>query len=93
MTILYPAPAAVKPARKARRFAAGLVASRPTYLVDHTADDEAWLVEDNARRAAEDRQIDRRYAESYATDCVSLGLIPSDAAEFIGATSIVGHMA
>jgi len=93
MTILYPAPAAVKPARKPRRFAAGLVASLPTYVADHTAADEAWLVEDNARRAAEDRAIDRRYSEAYATDCVSLGLIPNDAAEFIGATSLAGHMA
>jgi len=90
MTILYPAPAAVK---STRRFADGILPPRPVYAADHTAADEVWLIADNARREAEarNRLIDCRYTEAYATDCVSLGLIPNDAAEFLGAKSFIGH--
>ena len=58
MTILYPAPI-----KSTRRFGAGILATVPTYSADHTAADEAWLVEDNARREGEDRRFDRMAAE------------------------------
>ena len=71
MTILYPAPAPVK---SARRFGAGLLASLPAYRADHTAADEAWLVHDNARREAENRHYDAMAAESAALDRLERGL-------------------
>jgi hypothetical protein len=71
VTILYPTPAAVKPARN---FGRGLLASRPVYRADHSAADEAWLVEDNARREAEARRFDAMAAESAALDRLEAGL-------------------
>ena len=68
MTILYPSPSAVKPAR---RFAAGLLASRPSYRAPYTAADAAWLAADNARR--EDEHYDRLAADSAAMDRLEAG--------------------
>ena len=47
MTILFDAR---RPVKSARRFGAGILPTCPVYLADHTAADEAWLIEDNARR-------------------------------------------
>lgn len=47
MTILYPAPVAVKPARP---FGKGILASRPTYRAPFTSADLAWLAADDGRR-------------------------------------------
>jgi hypothetical protein len=75
MTTLYHFAAPVKPAR---RFGAGLLAARPSYRADHTAADEAWLVEDNARRERAARELDRLvdelYEESEATRRLEAGL-------------------
>lgn len=73
MSILFDATRTVKPA-PARRFGKGLLAARPTYRADFTTADEAWLVEDNARRAREDATFDRAYAESVALDRLERGL-------------------
>jgi hypothetical protein len=66
MTILFDATRPVKSTRSARRFGAGLFQWTPMYHADHTAADEAWLIEDNARREAESRLFDRMAAESRA---------------------------
>lgn len=71
MTILYPAPAAVK---SARRFGAGLLATRPTYRADHTAADAAWLAADNARRERLDRRVDELAVERDALSRLEAGL-------------------
>ncbi len=68
MTILYPALSPVKPAR---RFGAGLLASRPAYRAPYTEADLAWLAADDARR--EDEHFDRMAEDSTALDRVSLG--------------------
>ena len=88
MTMIFDATCPVK---STRRFGAGLLATLPTYRVDYTAADEAWLIEDNARREAFDRLTDRRYTESAAVDALSRGLIPCDVAASLMATSLVGH--
>ena len=80
-----------RPVKSTRRFGAGLLATYPTYRVNHTAADEAWLIEDNAQRDAESRMIDRRYFESAAVDALSRGLIPPDLAAELMATSQIGH--
>jgi hypothetical protein len=74
MTTLFDA---TRPVKTTRRFAAGLVATRPTYRADHTAADEAWLAEDNARReaAARDRHYDAAADEARALDALCLGLV------------------
>ena len=90
MTILFDA---TRPVKSTRLFGAGLLRSLPTYRVSYMADDEAWLIEDNARREAESRRIDRLYGESAAVDAMSRGLIPPDVAASIMATSLVGHVA
>lgn len=71
MTILYPSPAKVKPAR---RFGAGLLASRPAYRTDHTVADAVWLVADNGRQEAADRRFDDLAAEDAALDRLEAGL-------------------
>lgn len=88
MTILFDGR---RPVKSGRPFGAGILASYPTYRSDHTAADEAWLIEDNARREAMARLVDRRYTESSAVDSLSIGLIPPDVAETIARTSLVGH--
>lgn len=69
MTILYPAIAPVKPAR---RFGSGLLASRPAHRAPFTAADLAWLAADNARR--EDEHFDRMAEESTTLDRHESGL-------------------
>ena len=82
---------ATRPVKSARRFGAGLLAARPTYERTWTEADEAWLIEDNARREAESRMIDRSYAESAAVDALSRGLIPTDVAASLMGTVLVRH--
>ena len=89
MTILYPVPTPVKSSRPARLFGAGILAARPTYAAPYTAADEAWLIEDNARR--EDARFDAMAAESVALDALSRGLIPPDVAAALMATNLIGH--
>ena len=38
------------PVKSTRRFGAGILPTHPVYLADHTSEDAAWLIEDNARR-------------------------------------------
>lgn len=71
MTTLFNSAAPVKPARK---FAAGVLASRPAYSAPYTAADLAWLVEDDARREAADREFDRLAAESAFMDRYEAGI-------------------
>ena len=75
MTTLYDATRPVKTARPARRFGAGILATAPTYRVDYSAADAAWLAADNARRVAEDRELDRMAREAAALDGLTRGLI------------------
>jgi hypothetical protein len=58
-----------------------------------TADDEAWLVEDNAQRevALFNLDCELRAAEAQAIDALTLGLIPGDLVDEISRTSLVGH--
>lgn len=74
MTILLDSHAPVKPAHS-RRFGAGLVRSLPTYRLDHTFEDEAWLATESARRAAENRHYDRLAAEAEALDRLTNGCL------------------
>jgi len=69
MTTLYHSAAPVKPAR---RFGAGLLASRPAYRAPYTASDLAWLAADDARR--EDEHFDRMAEESAALGRMESGL-------------------
>lgn len=55
MTIFDSAAVSVKPAKP---FGKGLLRSLPSYRRDHTASDDAWLTQDNARRAAENAHYD-----------------------------------
>jgi hypothetical protein len=89
MTILFDATAPVKTAR--RPFGAGILPTRPVYTAPFTADDAAWWAA-NAPSAGEP-DWDALAAESYATDALSLGLIPSETAEVLMGSSVVGHMA
>lgn len=73
MTILYPAPRPVKPARTARRFGAGILASAPTYRVERTLEDEQWWAAECD--AAESRRLDRLAAEAWATHLHERGLM------------------
>lgn len=77
-----PAPAPEAPTRKPAPF-------QPSEA------DRAWWAEESARLEARrvHRCYDRRARRSYATDAVCMGLIPNDAADYIAAKSIVGHMA
>ncbi len=68
MTTLFHSAAPVK---TARRFGAGLLASRPAYRAPYTAADLAWLAADDARR--EDEHFDRMAEDSTALDRASLG--------------------
>jgi hypothetical protein len=56
-------------------------------------DDSRWWAEETDRleRERQARELERRYAESYATDLLTLGLIPHDAAAGLMAVSLVGH--
>lgn len=69
MTTLYHFAANVKPAS----FGKGILASRPTYHATYTAGDDAWRVEDNARREAENRHYDALYADREAERLVTAG--------------------
>ena len=78
MTILFDATVAVKPARNARRFGQGLLATYPTYRSDHTAADAAWLLADDLRReeaakAAFNAELEAMFEESLAVERMSLG--------------------
>jgi hypothetical protein len=74
MTILYDA---TRPVKTTRRFGAGILATYPTYRVDYSAADAAWLAADNARREAENRMFDRMAREAAALDALTRGLIPA----------------
>lgn len=69
MTILYPA---IAPVKTARRFGAGVLRSLPSARVPFTASDLAWLAADNARR--EDEHFDRMAEESAALGRMESGL-------------------
>ena len=71
MTILFDARCPVKPAR---RFGAGILATRPTYRAPYTSADLAWLAADNARRDAENRHYDAMADEAAALDRLERGL-------------------
>jgi hypothetical protein len=88
MTTLYDA---TRPVKSARRFGAGILATRPVYTVDHTAEDAAWWAAESSRM--KDARIDRQAAESAALDALTCGLIPPDLAGAIARTSLVGHPA
>jgi hypothetical protein len=74
MTILFDA---TRPAKSTRPFGTGLIRSLPTYWADHTAEDAAWLVADNARaaRAALDAELDDMAAEAEAVARLEMGLL------------------
>ena len=69
MTILIDSANLVKP----RNFGRGILPSYPTFRRTHTSADEAWLAEDNARRDADNRRLDRMAAESMTIDRMSRG--------------------
>ena len=89
MTILFDATRPVKTTRPARRFGAGILATRPVYTSDHTAADEAWWAAESAR--LEDARFDWMAAETAALDSLTRGLIPADLAGAIASTRIGGH--
>jgi hypothetical protein len=89
MRIIFDAAAPVKTAR--RPFGAGILPTAPTYRAPYTSDDAAWWAA-NAPSAGEP-DWDALAAESYATDCVCRGLIPSETAEVLMGSSIIGHPA
>lgn len=70
MTTIYHFAAPVK---SARRFGAGLTRYVPTYRADHSASDEAWLIQDNIRREA--AHFDRMAEEAAAMDLYERGLL------------------
>jgi hypothetical protein len=70
VTILYPAPRQIKSPRK---FAAGLLATRPAYRTDYSASDAEWNAAQNAARAALDKRADRMANEARALDRLSSG--------------------
>ncbi len=56
------------------RFGAGILPTRPSYRAPFTASDEAWLIEDNARRDAENRDLEQRAAEARFMDAFEMGV-------------------
>jgi hypothetical protein len=58
-------------ARPAAPFGLGILRSLPTTRFDHTAADERWLADDNARRL--DRHFDAMAAESAALASLTSG--------------------
>ena len=64
MTILIDSANLVKP----RNFGRGILRTLPTYRRTWSDGDEAALIEDNARRDAENRRIDRHAAEAVTLD-------------------------
>jgi hypothetical protein len=68
-TILYDATRTVKPAR---RFGAGLLATRPAYTAPFTASESAWWAAESAR--VESARFDRLAGESAALDLMEAGI-------------------
>lgn len=61
-------------ANRTRRFGEGILATRPTYRLDCTLEDDAWWMEE-ARRE-EDRLIDRMYDAYRAQERMDSGYAP-----------------
>jgi hypothetical protein len=78
MTTLYDATRPVKTTR--RPFGSGVLPYLLCSVEPQTAADEAWLVEDNARRKADARarRRARHAAESYGLDGLEAGFVPCD---------------
>jgi hypothetical protein len=107
LTILYPSSAKVNTARRPfglglvqpepsrpepRRTASPRRPVEPRRPA-HTPEDERWWAAESDRLERErgGRELESRYAESYATDLLTLGLIPRDFAAGIMARSLIGH--
>jgi len=75
MTILFDARRVVK----SDNFGRGILRSLPTVRVPYTVADDAWLVEDNARREAREiarnARLERIYEAAQAVDRIANGHI------------------
>jgi hypothetical protein len=71
VTILYDCTRPVKPART---FGLGILAARPHAFTVFSPADEAWLVQDNARRTELDHEVDAMFAESEAIARLEAGI-------------------
>lgn len=68
MTILFDAR---RPVKTSKPFGKGLLRSTPSYAAPYTQADLDWLAQDNARREAEARELDRLVDELHA-ECEAL---------------------
>lgn len=92
MTILFDPANHVK---SSRHFGRGLLAAAPVYRTNHTAADDAWLLDENLRREEEDAILDERHTclEQMDRDAVEHREWEPSEQERAEAGSAMGHPA